>query len=191
MTPGTAAPIIYASGAVKTLNSKPAASFSSANSQYLTSSVTANPVNTLYVNSVIQVNSTSVANDFCGTSGAGNSFLTRVDVGGNIDVLNAGVTSIGVASNAVTAGVASVVEAEYNSTTGAFGIWIDRVNGAGPTASAQTLNSGNLQLGAYANAAEKYDGFIGEFISYDLVGGIPGASQTSIENNQKAYWGTP
>jgi hypothetical protein len=39
--------------------------------------------------------------------------------------------------------------------------------------------------------AEYLNGNIGEYISYDLVGGIPGASQTSIENNQKAYWGTP
>ena len=187
MTPGVA-PVIFQSGAVTTINGKPAVSFAS--SQFLNSAaLTANPVNTLYQNAVISVASLAATNAIAGPSGP-EALYFRVDTSGVLDLENAGIIAIGTSSNAVTVATGAVVEAQYNSTTGAFSFFINRASG-GTGTSTQTFTARNLQLGSFSNAGETYDGLIGEYIAYDLVGGIPTASQTSIENNQKAYWGTP
>lgn len=191
LIPGIAAPVIYASGAVKTINSKPAPSFTAASFQYLkNTSLASNPVNTLYENFVTVANSFSTAWAIRGTLSSG--YVLEVSpTTGTIASVNAGVGGIGTSSNSLTATVGSVVEVQYNSVSGAFSFWVDRASGGTGTVP-QTLGADTIQLGAYANAASlAYDGFIGEYISYDLVGGIPGASQTSITLNQKAYWGTP
>ena len=188
MTPGTA-PVIFQSGAVTTINGKPAVSFSAASSQFLNSSLSANPVNTLYQNAVISVNSLTTNMAIAGPS-THTALYFRVDTSGVLDLENAGIIQIGQSSNTITAATGAVAEAQYNSTTGAFSFFINRVSG-GTGTSTQTLSAANLQLGSFNNANETYDGLIGEYIAYDLVGGIPTASQTSIENNQKAYWGTP
>lgn len=190
MTATAAAPVIFASGAVTAINTKPAVSFTAASSQFLNNStLSANPVNTLYQNAVVSLNNIGGNQSIAGPSGV-QALYWRGDTGGILDLENAAVGAIGTSSNAVTANVGAVVEAQYNSTTGAFSFFINRASG-GTGSSAQTLSAAHLQLGSFDNSNEKYDGLIGEYIAYDLVGGIPTASQTSIENNQKAFWGTP
>jgi hypothetical protein len=97
-------------------------------------------------------------------------------------------------TSSITSGVGGVVETQYNSSTGAWSFWINRTSaGSGTqTATLSSSNGMNLcdQFGISGNA-EYFDGSIGEIIMYDLSGGIPSGSRTSIENNQQTYWGTP
>jgi len=190
LVPGTAAPVIYTAGAVTTINGKPAVSFTAASTQYLkNTSLSPNPVNTLYQNAVLAANSFSAEWSIAG--GHASGLVWAIDhPAGTLDIINPGVTGIANSTNALTAATGAVAEVQYNSTTGAYAFWINRASG-GMGSSAQTIGSDYFQLGDYGNAALPFDGFIGEYISYDLVGGIPSGSQTSIENNQKTYWGTP
>jgi alpha-L-arabinofuranosidase B-like protein len=189
LIPGTAAPVIFQSGAVTTINGKPAVSFVAASSQFLkNTSLTSNPVNTLYQNAVIVVNSLGAVQPIWGSTASG--LLFDVNTTGNLDLTAPGVVDFATSTNAVTAATGAVVENQYNSTTGAFSFFINRASG-GTGTSVQSFPADTTLLGDYGNGFFKLDGFIGEAISYDLVGGIPSASQTSIENNQKTYWGTP
>jgi hypothetical protein len=186
----TSAPIIYQSGATTVINGKPAVLFVSATPTYFSSTITPNPVNTLYQNAVIQIASTAFNQAISGpASGAGLEWRFNSSTG-TMSLLKATVANIGTSTNAVAASTAAVAESQYNSSTGAFAFWINRASG-GTGTQAESLAAGTQNLGAAVAASEFFNGSIGEYISYDLVGGIPSGSQTSIENNQKAYWGTP
>jgi len=189
--PATAnAPILYQTGAINAINTKPALLGVGASSTSLTNgSLAANPVNTLWQSAVLSWTS--------GDSGITGSTLTagalewRVDNAGTLSILKASTASIGTSSSSLTTATGAIVEAQYNSTTGAFSFWVNRT-AAGTGTSIQALTAGTSQLMAGRGAgSESFTGSIGEIIEYDLVGGIPGTSQTSIENNQRAYWGTP
>jgi Alpha-L-arabinofuranosidase B, catalytic len=189
LIPGTAAPVIFQSGAVITINSKPAVSFTAASAQFLkNTSLTSNPVNTLYQNAVIIVNSFATVMPIMGSTASG--LLFDIATTGVLDITAPGVVMIAESTNAVTAATGAVVENQYDSTTGAWAFWINRASG-GTGSSPQTFPADTVLLGDYGNGFFKLDGSIGEYIAFDLVGGIPTASQTSIENNQKAFWGTP
>jgi hypothetical protein len=186
------APIIYQSGAVTTLNGQPAPLFVSATPTYLTTTITANPVNTLYQNAVVLNTATSAAQGIA--SGSVSAALEwRVDSTApqTLHLLKAATATIdtSLTSNPLTASVAAVVEVQYNSSTGAIAFWVNRTT-AGTNTNAQTLTAANLYLG-YGDGDASWSGEIGEYISYDLAGGIPSGSRTSIENNQQTYWGTP
>jgi len=192
----TNAPIIYQSGAVNALNTKPAILFVAATPTMLGAvSLTANPVNTLFQNAVVKINIATGTG--CITSGlmnGGSSFFTyRVDqTTGALRILSESTASIAVSSAGITTNTGAVVENQYNSSTGAWSFWID--GGAqGTGTQAQALSAGTSTIGA-ANSSSPgspIDGSIGEVVMYDLVGGIPSGSRTSIEANQKVYWGTP
>lgn len=189
--PATAnAPILYQAGAINSINTKPALLGVSATPTSLNNgSLTANPVNTLWQSAVLSW--TSGNSGITGSLTATGALEWRVDSAGTLDLLKANTASIGTSSSALTTATGAIVEAQYNSTTGAFSFWINRT-AAGTGTSIQTLTAGTSQLMAgRATSGESFNGSIGEIIEYDLVGGIPGASQTSIENNQRAYWGTP
>jgi hypothetical protein len=193
MTPGAAAgPIIYQSGAVTTINGKPAPLFVAASSTQLgNASLSSNPVNTLYQNAVVQPNNFAGDMAISGPS-AVNGLEFRIDnTAGTITVNQGFISAIATSSGALTAATGAVAEIQYNSTTGAYGVWINRTSAGSGTAAAVTFAATTLELGIMLPAVDKYDGLMGEYIAYDLVGGIPGASQTSITNNQHTYWGTP
>lgn len=186
------APIIYQSGAVNAINSKPALLGVSATPTTMSNpSLDGNPVNTLYQNAVISWTS--------GTGAISGGKITpsgalewRVDnTTGTLNLLKAGTASIGTSSTPVTTATGAITEVQYNSSTGLYSFWVNR-SAAGTGTSAQTLTAATSQLFAGSGSgAESFNGSIGEVIMYDLVGGIPGASQSSITLNQKAYWGTP
>jgi hypothetical protein len=184
------APIIYQSGAVTTINGKPAPLFVSATPTFLSTSVTANPVNTLYQNAVVLNTSSTGANGIAsGSVSGGLEWRVNSSSGQTLQLLKAAVASIAISSNSLTVSVGAVAETQYNSSTGAWAFWINRSSGGTGTV-AETMTAATLRIG-YGDGDADWSGEIGEYISYDLVGGIPSGSQTSIENNQKAYWGTP
>lgn len=186
----SAAPIIYQTGATNTLNGKPAILGNTSGTLLTNASLTANPVNTLYQNAIISW--TSGDSGISGGNAANGALEWRVDLGtGILELLKASVASIGTSSISVTTATGALVEAQYNSSTGAFSFWVNR-SAAGTGTSAQTLTAGNVKLfSGYGSNNDSFNGSIGEVIMYDLVGGIPGASQTSITANQSSYWGTP
>lgn len=183
------APIIYQSGAVNTINSKPAPLFTAANSTYLLNAVLlSNPTNTLYQNAVL--NASLAANGDFYASDQSSAYGWQVKTTGVLELDKLNAAAIGTSTSSITASTGAILESQYNSTSGAWAIWVNRV-AAGTGTSAQTLTLGHTFIAAGPGPGTFFSGSIGELISYDLVGGISGASQTIIENNQHTYWGTP
>jgi hypothetical protein len=185
------APIIYQSGAVNFINStRPALLLVSASPTWLTNATLAqNPVNTLFINAVIAPDN---GNDRAIVGGsASNNLEWRTNFSSLTMTTLASVTaSLGTSSSGVTA-TGSVAEMQYESVGGVGSFWIDGA-AAGTYTTAHTFSGGGaIQIGTDGAATEPSQGSIGEIVMYDLVGGIPSGSRTSIEANQKAYWGTP
>jgi Alpha-L-arabinofuranosidase B, catalytic len=183
------APIIYQSGAVNFINStRPAVLFVGATPTTLANaSLSTNPVNTLFQNFVENLTNATDAAMSAPTGAGGLEF--QLQAVNTLKLTSPAVADVGISTGAVTRGTASVVESQYNSTTGAFAFWIDGAS-AGSGTNAMSLSAGTVNIGN-DGFGDHVSGSIGEIIMYDLVGGIPSGSRTSIEANQKTYWGTP
>lgn len=187
------APIIFQSGAVNFINStRPAVLFVQASTTLLTNATLAqNPVNTLFLNAVLAMSGGTTTYGIVGGSGAGNNFYWRVTTGTllmeDLASVSASLGTANIAQNVT----GSVLETQYNSSTGAGSFWVDGA-AANTFTSAHTMAGGGaIQIGNDTPSAQAANGSIGEIVMYDLVGGIPSGSRTSIETNQKTYWGTP
>ena len=188
-TPGLSnTPVIYQSGAVNVINGKAALKGSNASAQFLqNASLSPNPTNTLYQN-VVGSFTLAFTSAICGTAAAGG-LEWRVNADGTMSFIRSSVVGIASSSAAVTANVGAVLESQYNNVTGAFSFWANRASkGTGTATSA--MSAATARIGA-SSGGDQFDGLFGEYIAYDLVGGIPGATQTAIQNNQQTYWGTP
>lgn len=188
LTQGTfaSAPLIYQSGTggLKVINTtRPAIEFVGG---FLTNATLAqNPVNTLFLNTVASELGLS---GLVGGS-VGNNLYWRVDSSGPTLSLLASVTAnIGTSSGNMTA-TGSVIEAEYNSSTGAWSHWIDGAASGSGTNARTFAGGGVIQVGLDTASSEAGNGNTGELVMYDQVGSF--ASRTTVEANQKAYWGTP
>lgn len=187
------APIIYQSGAVNAINTKPAILFVAATPTNLhNTSLSSSPVNTLFQNAVVSINTAAVSGVISSGVGGTGPFAWRIDqTTGKLEILAELVASIATSTSGISSLTGAVVESQYNSSTGLWSFWIDRTAvGSGTQIQALGASTSVIGIGEF-ETQEPLDGSIGELIMYDLVGGIPTASQTSIENNQKAYWGTP
>jgi hypothetical protein len=105
-------------------------------------------------------------------------------------LVKSNIVGIGTSTLGVSNATGAVFESQYNPSTGAFSFWLDRA-AAGTGTNVQTFSAATTQIGINGGTQAPFDGSMGELISYDLVGGIPSGSRTTIETNQKAYWGTP
>lgn len=194
LTPAAAGnrPIIFQSGATQAINTKPAVLFVSANSHYLqNASLVVNPTNTLYQNAILSITSTTTKKGISSSLLAGG-LEWAVNITTNTFQMDAANTAaIATSTGSLTVSTGAIAEVQYNSVTGAWAYWINSAtSGSGTKTQTLTQNSPFL-LGTYLQGAQYFDGLIGEYIAYDLVGGIPSASQTALEANQKTYWGTP
>lgn len=185
------APIIYQSGAVNFINTTRPALFLNGGHSLKNASLSQNPTNTLFMNAVSAFLSAAGGPGAIVGGTAGNNLEWRVDNSTLIMELLADATAgLGTATIAQTT-TGSVLELQYNSSTGAGSFWVDAA-AAGTFTSAHTFaGSTQMQIGLDSPSSEGFDGSLGEVVMYDLVGGIPSGSRTSIEANQKAYWGTP
>jgi alpha-L-arabinofuranosidase B-like protein len=118
MTPGTA-PVIFASGAVTTINGKPAVSFTG--SQFLSNAtLSANPVNTLYQNAVISPASFTSNLAITGPSGTGGLEWRIDNTTAALDLIEASIVNLATSTNSLTVSTGAVAEVQYNSSTGAL-----------------------------------------------------------------------
>jgi Alpha-L-arabinofuranosidase B, catalytic len=188
-------PVIYTGGALKTLNTKPALFFDPAASPFnrLQGTFTTNPVNRLYVNSVVRLtNSSGQPNPIAGTQSFNDSFTFVADGSPyKIDTRQfSSFTIAGQSSGSITSGTAGVFETDYDASSGAWSFWIDgSASGTGTnllTFSASTFQFGNNVNGGFGQVT---DATMGEFIEIDQVGAFSG--RAALQTNQKAYWGTP
>jgi hypothetical protein len=190
---GSAAPIIYQSGAFKTINGHPALSFDGS-SNYLkasgSSSVFPPPSSgTVYLNAVLQVTDRSANYGIFG-SDAANGLELRIDsTTGFVRLLKNGGATIGVSSTAVALNAPTVIEATYNSTTGVFNIWQNRTQ----TATGKNLvavTQGNILLGAGGPSnTDLFKGLIGSWLITSPYG-MPARPQYVINHYQQNFWGT-
>lgn len=184
------APIIYQSGAVNFINStRPAPLFTQSVGTFLTNATLAqNPVNTLFMNGVIAMTGATTNYDIIGGTAA-NNLEWRVNFSSLLMETLASVSaSLGTANVAQNA-TGSVLELQYNGSTGAGSYWVDGA-AAGTFTSAHTFAGGGaIQIGFDTQDGAAANGSIGEIVMYDQVGSF--ASRATIEANQKAYWGTP
>lgn len=183
------APTICTAGVVKTLNGKSALLFSSASSNYLqNTSLSANAVNTLYQNTVFSLINLGEFTWSSPTVGAlglqilgGTGFL-------ELDKINQ--VAVATSTSGVSVSTGSIIELQYNATSGAWSYFINRV-AAGTGTNVQTPTAGSSYFGATTGPAGFLNGTVGETIQYDISGSFVGPNQTTLTANQHTYWGTP
>jgi hypothetical protein len=186
-------PIIYQSGAAVFINTtRPALLFDGTHDALGAVSMSSSPVDTLYQAAVMRVDAlSSEMSVTCGRSATNGALQWRINSSGGVQALLAnGVAGIGTSSSGVTLSQAAVVENQYNSSTGAYSFWMDGAAvGTGTQAQALTSNIASIGACGLALTVESFNGAIGEIVMYDQVGNF--GSRSTIEANQKAYWGTP
>lgn len=185
------APTIVNNGAggVRVLNSsgKPALFYNAFNNpvSLANASITENPVNTLFMNAVANSNGSNETPLVGGTANnnlywrlAGGSLLMQLEASNTADLGNATI-----AQNATSG---SVLEMQYNQSTGGV-YWVDGAS-AGTTISHTFAGGSTLSVG-FDIASSAGFLLIGELVMYDQVGSF--GFRTTLEANQKTYWGTP
>jgi hypothetical protein len=184
------APIIYQTGAVTTLNSKPALLSVKATPTYLTNAtMMATPTNTMWQSAAVRWDSGAGDNAITGST-LDQSWEWRFS-GGNVQLMKSASALVGASTSSPASGTAALLEVQYNQASGLWSHWTNRTAaGTGTNVYAMTAYPSMFFCGIGVGN-ECFNGAVGEIIIYDLVGGIPGASQTSITLNQKTYWGTP
>lgn len=186
------APVIYDGSAIKAINTKPAVFWnpSASPTNRLKTPVTANPVNTLYVNSVVNLVNTGSDNLISGTANFSSYvFNSRVNTGvPQLQVDKFGAGAVATSTNPIVYSQSAVYENEWTLSTGAFSFWIDGTFSNNGT-NFQTFSAANLDLGEGGGGSSFTSGLQGEFIEIDQVGSFAGRS--ALQANQKAYWGTP
>jgi hypothetical protein len=186
------APVIYQAGAVNAINTRPAILFTRSDNTVLSNAgASPNSVDTLWQNAIISFD-TSIGEEAI-TGGPAGGLEFRIDQGsGNPHFIRQATSDIGGASSGISTTTGVIVEGQYNHTSGNYSFWINGSAAGTGTTAATYLNSTPFTLGNGSTSGfEGSQGSIGEYIAYDLAGGIPGASQSAIIANQKVYWGTP
>jgi hypothetical protein len=198
---GSTAPIIYQSGALKTINGHPAISFDGS-TNYLKAmgtsgnfpSTTSGQSVSVYINWVGQL--VDFAANYClvGPDTAGGLELRVDSTTGFVRLLKNGGATIGVTSVAASLTSPMFVETYYNPD-GSWSIWFNATNVASGTGAALVaVNTANIQIGAGPGGTELFKGLIGSwFICSDWAasgGGAPGnVPQYSIQQYNKNLWG--
>lgn len=185
----TNSPLIFengGSGLSKFINStRPAPLIQSGTVALTNATLAQNPVNTLYMNAVTAM---SVAGAIIGGTANNNLFWDNLNGSSNMRLLASQIAVLGTSTSGSTS-TGSVIEVQYNASTGAGSFWVDGA-AAGTFTNAHTFAGGGA-FEVVNDISQGGSGNFGELVMYDLVGGIPSGSRTSIEANQKAYWGTP
>jgi hypothetical protein len=189
---GSAAPIIYQSGAFKNINGNPALLFDG-NSNYLkgAGSFSHYPAGgqEVYLNAVVQI-----------ADHAGNYALFGADVAGGLELridastgyvrlmTNSG-TTIGVSSTEVALNAPTVIEADYNPGSGTFTIYQNRTQTASGTKLVSVAQGNVLIGGGGPGSTDLFKGLMGAWIVCNPYG-MPSKPQYSINHGQQNFWGT-
>jgi alpha-L-arabinofuranosidase B-like protein len=187
-------PVIYAAGAIKTINSQPALLFAAAGPNCVFSSTfTSNPVNSRYENAIINPTSTASGESIIASDTLGGMEWRVDNSNATMSLLSQDIANIATSSSTTFSATGNEVEAQYNSSTGVYSFWLSG-SSVGTGTNAVSPFSGHTAAGAQFNSSAWVEGFagpIGEEIIYDSSGGISGAARTQIRNSQTSYWGVP
>ena len=189
---GSAAPVIYQSGALKNISGKPALLFDG-KSNYLkgdgSSSHYPAPRQDVYLNAVVQVADHAGNYALFGADAAGGLEL-RIDAStGYVRLMTNGGTTIGVSSAAVVLNAPTVIEAVYNISSGAFTIYQNRARTASGT-NVVSVEQGNILIGAGGpSGTDLFKGLMGAWIVCNPFG-MPSKPQYSVNHGQQNFWGT-
>lgn len=155
-----------------------------------TGTYSVNPTNTRRVFAVAKKDSLSGGGALLGASATGG-FLFRVEATtGNLQLLKQAALNLATSTSGIAAATASVMEASYNPSSGAYTFYVDGT-AAGSGTNAQTMTAATPYLGGTNGAGDTFAGEIGELVITDASGDIPSGTRTAIEDNMQAYWGTP
>lgn len=190
---GANAPIIYQSGAFKTINGLPALSFDgSTNYLKATGSSAQYPhsggggVN-VFLNAVIQVPDRAANYTIFGPDAAGGLQLRLDATTGFVRLLKNGGATIAVIASAVALNTPASVSAHYNDD-GSYSISINGVVIVSGSAALVSVTAANIQVGAGPSGAEPFKGLIGMWI-FVAQTNIGDKIQFGIEQYQIKYWG--
>jgi hypothetical protein len=180
-------PRIRNAGTNDLISTQPALNFTSVTHQ-LISPASSGLTNTENISVVAQISSNAGIQALLGSGAAAGSGLEfRIETNTSM-VLNAqSAALLGTSTGAaITNATPHVLEASYIQT-GAWAFWADgTAKGSGSTA--QSVTAGSIYLGVNA-AGDVYTGTMGEVLVFDLSGGL--TNRSTLQTDQKAYWGTP
>jgi hypothetical protein len=189
---GSAAPIIYESGAIKSINGKPAILFDGT-SNYLKGAGSSRHYpaagQNIYLNTVVQIADHGENYALFGADVTGGLEL-RIDAStGYVRLMTNNGTTIGVSSTTVALNAPTVIEAEYSPGSGAFSIYQNRTLTASGT-KVTSIIQGDILIGAGGpGSSDLFKGLIGAWTVCNPYG-MPSKPQYSINRGQQNFWGT-
>jgi hypothetical protein len=191
LSAGSAAPIIYASGALKTMNSQPALAFDGS-TNYLknTGSSASYPNGSMYLAAVIQIPDYAANYGIFGGATAGGLELRVDQTTGLVRLLKNGGATIAVTPYQIPINAPVLVSTFYNSD-GSFSIWLNGVKMVQGTGTLVSMTAGDIQVGAGGPAGtELFKGLIGGWLICSNAGiNAWPRPQFGMESYFKNFWG--
>ena len=185
---GSAAPIIYQSGAFENINSIPAMLFDGA-TNYLKSTTSTTgyyPGDTLYLNCVMEIADLNANYALWGSDTSGGFCAYIAQTTGLIVLATNTGTAIGTSTYGVPISGAVLVEIYYAHLNSAWSIWINGIL-VGTGSSSVSPVAGNILVGSIGpGAVDLFKGLIGAFT---ISGLIPSNPQYSIQQGLMNFWG--
>lgn len=187
---GSTAPIVYQSGALKTINGKPALSFDGS-TNYLNSVGTSGNFpaagGNLYLNFLGQVADYNANYCLIGPDVVGGLELRIDATTGFVRLLKNGGATIALASAAVPLNAPVLIEAVYGAD-GSYSIWLNAVLIVSGTAALVSVTPANIQIGAGPGGTELFKGLIGSWLILSPY--VPPSNpQRTISYNCQDFWG--
>jgi hypothetical protein len=182
---GSAAPIIYQSGALKTINGHLALAFDGS-TNYLKGAVGTYPNGTVCLNAVVQVADHSANYGIFGSDVAGGLELRIDSSTGFVRLMTNTGTTIAVSSYPVALNQGQVITAAYATSNGGFYIRQDGFLTASGT-NLVTVTQGNILVGAGGTSTDLFKGLIAQWLIV-APGGMPSNAQTVLENYEIAFY---
>lgn len=187
---GANAPIVYQSGALKTVNSQPAMAFDGSTNYFKAIGSSAQwPNNNMYFAAVIQIPDYAANYGIFGSASA-NGLELRVDqTTGFVRLLKNGGATIVVTSYQIPVNAPVLVSGYYNAD-GSYSLWLNGVNTVQGTGTLVSVTQGDVQVGAGGPAGtELLKGFLcGWIICANITNPISNP-QFGVESYLKNYWG--
>lgn len=190
---GANAPIIYQSGALKTINGKPALAFDGSTNYLKATGSSAQYPNSgavgMFLNAVVQISDYAANYGIFGSNSAGGLELRIDQTTGFVRLLKNGGATIAVASTAVALNAPTVISARYNAD-GSYEISLNGVVVVSGTAALVAVTAGDLQVGAGGpGGTELFKGLIGSWL-FCSQSNIGTNIKYGIEQYQRQFWGT-
>jgi hypothetical protein len=109
-------------------------------------------------------------------------------------LINNATAGIGISNLTMSTSQTNIAEAQWDPVNGPgnFEFWTNRTADTPGTQNASISAGTTIRLGApYPTSGNSFNGYIGEWLVFDVSGGISSGNRTTNENDQHTFYSTP